>query len=108
MNSEEYRERGSVLWLPANDHCTECDAEGKMDKVHALFGLQTETAELTDFFKKSWFTPNRHTLVGAGYLKEEMGDVLYYLDRLAEMHGYTLAEIMDFNIEKLEARYPRD
>lgn len=105
MNNEEYRKRGSALWLPPEDYINTPLGEWRGDITHALFGLQTETAELTDFYKKSWFTPNRHDLVTEGYLKLEMGDVLYYLDRLAEFHDYSLEDIMEANITKLEERY---
>ncbi len=34
----------------------------------------------------------------------ELGDTLYYLTAMAKFYGYTLAEIMQLNIDKLERR----
>jgi NTP pyrophosphatase (non-canonical NTP hydrolase) len=105
MNNKEYRERGAALWLLPKHGCTECDSERQLNMTHMLFGLQTETAELTDYFKKLWFTPKRSKL-DHNYIRDELGDILYYLDRMAEARGYHLWELMDANIEKLEKRYP--
>ena len=39
-------------------------------------------------------------------LKEELGDVLWHMAAIAELNDMTLDEIAEFNIEKLENRYP--
>ena len=38
-------------------------------------------------------------------LKDELGDVLWYISACADELGLTLAEIAEFNIEKLNARH---
>lgn len=97
MYTEEYTDRGAALWL----------STGKFDDdmTHALFGMQTETAEVTDLFKKSWFTPKRGTTVDKERITDELGDILYYLTRIADLYQVTLDEIMEYNIKKLEKRY---
>jgi phosphoribosyl-ATP pyrophosphohydrolase len=37
-------------------------------------------------------------------LLSEVGDVLYYLDRLAQIKGWTLEDVMIYNKKKLDAR----
>lgn len=38
-------------------------------------------------------------------LKDELGDVLWYISACADELGLTLAEIAEFNVEKLAARH---
>ena len=40
-------------------------------------------------------------------LKDELGDVLWYISACADELGLTLAEIAQFNVEKLSARHNR-
>lgn len=40
-------------------------------------------------------------------LKDELGDVLWYISACADELGLTLVEIADFNVEKLAARHNR-
>lgn len=77
--------------------------------LHAVMGMQTETAELTDALKK-------HIFYGAPLDKvnmlEEIGDVFWYVAILLdEMKGElgekaSFESIMNTNIAKLKARYP--
>lgn len=39
-------------------------------------------------------------------MKDELGDVLWYLTAMAQDHGLTLNEIAEHNAAKLAARYP--
>jgi NTP pyrophosphatase (non-canonical NTP hydrolase) len=40
-------------------------------------------------------------------LKDELGDVLWYISACADELGLTLGEIAEFNVEKLAARHNR-
>ena len=40
-------------------------------------------------------------------LKDELGDVLWYISACADELGLTLAEIAEFNVEKLAERHQR-
>ncbi|MDQ6788898.1 MAG: nucleoside triphosphate pyrophosphohydrolase family protein [Acidobacteriota bacterium] len=42
-----------------------------------------------------------------GKLKDELGDVLWYIAACADELGITLAEIAEFNVEKLAKRHNR-
>lgn len=71
--------------------------------LHAAMGLQTEAGELTDALK-------RHIFYGKDLdetnLKEESGDLMWYLAILAEELGTTLEALQEQNIKKLQARFP--
>lgn len=41
-------------------------------------------------------------------LKDELGDVLWYIAACADELGLTLAEIAEFNVEKLAARHKKN
>ncbi|MCD9186853.1 MAG: nucleoside triphosphate pyrophosphohydrolase family protein [Pyrinomonadaceae bacterium] len=41
-------------------------------------------------------------------LKDELGDVLWYISACADELGLTLAEIAEFNVEKLAKRHLRE
>ncbi len=96
MTNDEYQEWGRQHWT---------DREYVTNVTHALMGLQTETAELTDLFKKGWYTPDRAPIWDAEDVKNELGDVLYYMMRLADEHDVTLDEIIEYNVIKLDRRY---
>lgn len=73
------------------------------DLLHAALGISSESGEITEAIIKH--------LVGQSDLdnvniKEEVGDVLWYLAILCRRCGFTLDEAMNTNIEKLAARYP--
>lgn len=74
--------------------------------LHACMGLAGEAGEVVDIFKKMVFTPWR--LKGQDYKEEitkELGDVLYYLARVADESGISLADVVETNVAKLEKRY---
>lgn len=83
------------------------DVEEQGDIYYAL-GLTSEAGEAGDYVKKAyrrgeWAKP----LVGNREQEFilELGDVLWYLTRLAQRHGHTLSQVMDLNIDKLERRH---
>lgn len=73
------------------------------DLLHGCAGVTTEGGELMDIFKKHEFYGKEIDLVN---LKEEVGDVLWYLPLLCRFGGFTLEEAAATNIAKLRKRYP--
>ena len=77
--------------------------------LHALMGLQTETAELTDAVKRHIFYGTELDKVN---LVEEIGDVFWYVAILMDELKLDVGDKASFehamkvNIEKLRARYP--
>lgn len=95
---KEYQEAGAKLWL-TQDTTVE-------NLTHALFGLATETGEVIDLFKKTWFTPDRIDNWDKTRVQDELGDILYYICRIADQYSISLDDIMEANINKLKERYP--
>lgn len=70
---------------------------------HGLLGLQSESGELADALKKTLYYGQPLDIVN---IREEIGDVCWYLAILADATGTTLEECQRINIEKLKKRYP--
>jgi len=74
-----------------------------LDDLHMVLGMQTEVAEIADVYKKNIAYKK---LIDYVNIKEELGDAMWYIANLCNMHGWDLRDILDTNIAKLEARYP--
>lgn len=77
--------------------------EQKVGIMYDCLGLTGEAGEIADYVKKcighgKQFDPEN--------VKKELGDNLWYVNRLTRRIGATLKEIADKNIAKLKARYP--
>lgn len=68
--------------------------------VIAAMGLAGEVGEVMEHLKKHY----RDGKVPGDALKLEIGDVLHYLTVIAAAYDWTLEEIMQANVRKLEAR----
>ena len=72
---------------------------------YVVLGLNGEAGEVAEQIKKAMrndggeLTPDR-----IKSLKKEVGDVLWYLTRLADELGTSLTEIAQINVEKLYSR----
>ena len=72
-------------------------------ELTATLGLVGEAGEIADVIKKIRFHDHH---AQPGYILEELGDLFFYFVLMLEAQGYTLEGIVDFNIRKLEERYP--
>jgi len=95
MNIEQYQKE-SIRTL------AKCDTD-LLDDLHMILGMQTEAAEIADLYKKHIAYGKTLDLVN---LKEEIGDLMWYIANMCNLHGWDLLEILATNIEKLKARYP--
>lgn len=71
--------------------------------LNGVLGLAGEAGECADYLKKTQFQGKEFDSLT---MAAEIGDVLWYVSLAAWSMGYQLSEIMDLNIQKLEARYP--
>lgn len=69
----------------------------------AGLGLTGEAGEVADYLKKVLM--HGHPF-DRSRLLDELGDVLWYITYLAELHGASLDDLCTLNLEKLRARYP--
>lgn len=92
MDANEYQKEAMQT---AGDHDME---------IYAVLGLAGEAGEVADLTKKWRY--HDHPYDRDKFLKE-LGDAQWYLAVAALAHGFTLAEVMEANIEKLRQRYPQ-
>ncbi len=78
-----------------------CEDSARM--LHYVLGVGTEAGELQDAVKRQIAYNKPLDIVN---VKEEIGDLLWYVARICDHLGITLEDCMTRNIEKLKARYP--
>lgn len=70
---------------------------------NGCLGLAGEAGECCDLLKKCFYQDGREI---RSRMREELGDVLWYVVEAAKGLGLSLEEIAQLNIEKLRKRYP--
>lgn len=70
--------------------------------LHACLGLSTETGEFVDSMKRSLFYG---TPLDVDNVKEELGDLLWYISLALSSIGSSFEEVMEANVSKLRRRY---
>ena len=78
---------------------------GDTRKIENILGLVGEAGEVAEKIKKQI---RDETKVSPSDIAREIGDVLFYATALAHIYGYTLHDIMQMNIAKLEDRKNRN
>jgi NTP pyrophosphatase (non-canonical NTP hydrolase) len=71
--------------------------------THYILGISTEAGELLDILKKNIAYSKPIDYVN---MKEEIGDIMWYIINLCDILCWDLEEIMETNINKLKVRYP--
>jgi NTP pyrophosphatase (non-canonical NTP hydrolase) len=89
--------------ISANKFETEEELELFFDRTHMLLGIITELGELADVFKKSLAYDS---LIDWTNVKEEIGDMMFYIAGFCLRHNIDLENIINVNVAKLETRYP--
>nr|DAG37777.1 MAG TPA: hypothetical protein [Caudoviricetes sp.] len=70
---------------------------------HALHGMASEVGELHSLYQKVY---QGHEFDGE-HAKKEVGDILWFIAEYCTAMGWQLEDVMEMNIEKLKARYPK-
>ena len=94
MNFNEYQ-KAALRTAKEMDNCKQL--------MNAALGICGEGGEVADMVKKSAFQGHK---LNVSHVAKELGDVLWYLAVGAKAIGYTLDDIGQMNLAKLEARYP--
>ena len=90
MEFKEYQEKASAFAL-------------QVSPLERVFGLLEEAGEVAGAFKR--MERGDYDLdTFSSKLAAEMGDVLWYLSQIANDNGWSLADIANSNLEKLESR----
>jgi NTP pyrophosphatase (non-canonical NTP hydrolase) len=71
--------------------------------AHAALGIAGEAGEIVDAVKKTWIYDKALDLEN---VKEEAGDLLFYLVAIGKLCGFSLEDAMRYNMAKLAKRYP--
>ena len=72
--------------------------------LNGVLGLTGEAGEVSDLVKKGIFHEKG---IDLEHLKKELGDCTWYLAMICDACGFTLDDVMQTNIDKLKARYPK-
>jgi len=95
MSITEFQEKASRTLSELN---------GKQeDNLHMVLGMVTESAELADVYKKNLAYKKDIDIVN---VKEEIGDLLWYVVNFCTINKLDIGEILATNIAKLQLRYP--
>lgn len=70
-----------------------------------ILGLMGEVGEVVEHVKKSRRPEPKTKPIKREEFISELGDVLWYLTRLAAEHGIHMDEVAEHNIEKLTKRH---
>lgn len=93
---KDYAEFVARLFKPMKS-----DAEYMM---HAAIGISGEGGEILDTCKKTWIYNKPLDLEN---VKEELGDILFYMQAACNFLGISIQDLMISNMEKLNKRYPK-
>ena len=96
MNTNEYQKQALRTVYP--------DLSYEERLTLGALGLSGEAGETVDTLKKFLFHRNGKPL-DIEKIRDESGDVLWYLNLLFATLGLTWEEVMEANIAKLEARH---
>lgn len=115
MTPKEYQE------LAARTECDQLAARARMMGVacifppsrleqltpirlnHAVLGLGGEVGELAGAVERWIYYGGELDSLN---IKEELGDLLWYIALACNVKGFSLEDVMEANIRKLKARYP--
>jgi len=74
-----------------------------VETLHGIIGISAEAGELLDTVKKAYFYGHEPDL---NNIREELGDIMWYIMAVARGLNFDMEDIMNENIEKLRKRYP--
>ena len=75
--------------------------------LQGVMGMSGESGEALDIVKKVMFQGHELNEATKEHLIRELGDVLWYVATTAEALDTDLETVMQVNIDKLRARYPK-
>lgn len=79
--------------------------ESMPDFDDAALGLPGEVGEVLELVKKDRREGDRRQPLDKEKFTAELGDVLFYLTRLAYKNGVGIKEVADYNVDKLSKRH---
>lgn len=96
MNFKEYQEKAMRT---AGSYRDDVDM-----LLNGVMGLNGEAGEVIDIVKKYLYQGHE---LNKNKIIDELGDVLWYINLIANSINMSLEHIAKYNISKLEKRYPK-
>ena len=115
VNTDAYLEFvNAVTSNPSNEHeafiyrLQELEGEGFHSErlLTAAVGMCAEAGEFTEIVKKMIFQGKPVNEENLYHMKRELGDIMWYIAQACMGLRTSIDEIIEMNVEKLEARYP--
>lgn len=97
MSPKEYIKNVKKTESPMFNHVSE-------RIIHGIIGCVSESGEMADNLKKAIFYKDKG--LDKNNLKEEIGDITWYLAILCDELKISFEKIFELNIAKLKIRYP--
>ena len=72
----------------------------------AAIGITAEGGEFAEIVKKAFFQGKPFDEYAQYHAKRELGDIMWYVAQACIALDITMDDVIETNIEKLEARYP--
>jgi NTP pyrophosphatase (non-canonical NTP hydrolase) len=72
------------------------------NEMHMVLGITSEAGELAGVYKDSLAYGKELDDI---HIVEELGDLLYFIQGLCNVNGWSLETVLDRNVAKLTARY---
>ena len=105
VTSEESKD-----YIPFNSRCFEIQSGDDGIPIHRLItaalGMGAESGEFTEVVKKIVFQGKPVNEDNIFHMKRELGDIMWYVAQACMSLDTTIDEIIEMNVEKLQARYP--
>ncbi len=103
MNGYEYINATSFT-VHTEDGITDMSDRAYMlsQQIHHTMGIATEAGEVVDIYKKAMAYGK---VIDPNHLREELGDLIWYIAHLAHIYGWSVEDLMQVNVNKLRARY---
>lgn len=100
MTLDEYQALASRTsqWQPGHPQY-----QGREHKIYCAAKIGEEAGEAASPVIKSAFNGHPENVAN---VREELGDLMWFISEQARAHGLTLEEVAAGNIEKLQRRYP--
>lgn len=104
MTPNEYQKEASRTDLTQEGYMTVNRRMTRYENlIHAQFGISSEAGEIANALKKHFIYGQP---LNVANIKEELGDILWYVALACDSLNFKLEDVMQENVEKLRIRYP--
>ena len=109
ITSDESKVYTSFLHRLAELEASDAHMQGNINiprLLTAAFGLVSEGGEFTEVVKKIILQGKPYNEDNIYHMKRELGDICWYLAQACMALNTTFDEVIEMNVDKLQARYP--